>query len=37
VGNGRLSPELERQLLQISARSIDYRLRGEKRKRRRRL
>ena len=33
----RLSPELERQLLQISARSIDYRLRGEKRKRRRRL
>ena len=33
----RLSLELERQLLQISARSIDYRLRGEKRKRRRRL
>jgi hypothetical protein len=33
----RLPPELERQLLQISARSIDYRLRGEKRKRRRRL
>jgi len=33
----RLSPELERQLLQISARSIDYRLRREKRKRRRRL
>jgi hypothetical protein len=33
----RLWPELERQLLQISARSIDYRLRGEKRKGRRRL
>jgi len=33
----RLPPELERQLLQISARSIDYRLRGEKRRRRRRL
>ncbi|MGA9056330.1 MAG: hypothetical protein WB763_07435 [Terriglobia bacterium] len=33
----RLSPELERQLLQISARNIDYRLRREKRKRRRRL
>jgi hypothetical protein len=33
----RLPPEMERQLLQISARSIDYRLGGEKRKRRRRL
>jgi hypothetical protein len=33
----RLTPEMERQLLQISARSIDYRLRGEKRKLRRRL
>jgi hypothetical protein len=33
----RLPPELERQLLQISARNIDYRLRGEKRKLRRRL
>ncbi|MGD1101844.1 MAG: integrase [Terriglobia bacterium] len=33
----RLTLEIERQLLQISARSIDYRLRGEKRKLRRRL
>jgi len=33
----RLSAETERQLLAISPRSIDYRLRGEKRKRRRRL
>jgi hypothetical protein len=32
----RLSPELEQQLLQISASSMHYRLRGEKRKRRRR-
>ena len=33
----RLTPEIEGQLLQISARSIDYRLRPEKRKLRRRL
>jgi hypothetical protein len=33
----RLSAEIERQLLQISPRNIDYRLQGEKRKRRRRL
>ncbi len=33
----RLKAETERQLLSISARSIDYRLRGEKRRRRRRL
>ncbi|HEY6271805.1 MAG TPA: hypothetical protein VIX19_07415, partial [Terriglobales bacterium] len=33
----RLSGETERQMLQISPRSIDQRLRGEKRKRRRRL
>jgi hypothetical protein len=33
----RLTSETERQLLRISARSIDYRLRGEKRKLRRRL
>ena len=33
----RLTPEIERQLLRISPRSIDYRLRGEKRKLRRRL
>ena len=33
----RLSAETERQMLQISPRSIDQRLRGEKRKRRRRL
>jgi len=33
----RLTPEMERQLLEISARSIDYRLGGEKRKLRRRL
>ncbi|HUY15218.1 MAG TPA: hypothetical protein VMX16_16550 [Terriglobia bacterium] len=33
----RLPPGVERQLLQISARSIDYRLRSEKRKLRRRL
>jgi hypothetical protein len=33
----RLGPKLEQQLLQISARSIDYRLRSEKRKLRRRL
>lgn len=33
----RLTPEIERQLLQISPRSIDYRLRPEKRKLRRRL
>ena len=33
----RLTPEIERQRLRISARSIDYRLGGEKRKWRRRL
>jgi len=33
----RLTPEIEGQLLRISARSIDYRLGGEKRKLRRRL
>jgi len=33
----RLTPEIERQLLRISARSIDYRLGGEKWKWRRRL
>ena len=33
----RLSAEAERQMLQISPRSLDYRLQGEKRKRRRRL
>jgi len=33
----RLTPQLERQLLQISPRSIDYRLRPERRKLRRRL
>jgi len=33
----RLSPEMEQQLLRISARSMDYRLREEKRKQRRRL
>ena len=33
----RLTPELERQLLQISARSLDYRLAAHKRKQRRRL
>ncbi|MGH9376154.1 MAG: integrase catalytic domain-containing protein, partial [Terriglobia bacterium] len=33
----QLSPVTERQLLQISPRSIDYRLRDEKRKRRRRI
>jgi hypothetical protein len=33
----RVSTEIERQLLRISARSIDYRLRDEKRKQRRRL
>jgi hypothetical protein len=33
----RLTPELEKQLLQISPRSIDYRLRAEKRKLRQRI
>jgi hypothetical protein len=33
----RLTPEIERQLLRISARNIDYRLGGEKRKLRRQL